>query len=54
MPQFDCVFMIYDFEGQKRRLLIASSKDVDEEFIGTGQSSSHFGIENSFLYRAKG
>jgi hypothetical protein len=45
--------MIDDFEGQKRRLLPASVKDMDGEFIGTGQKSSHFVIDNSFLYRAK-
>jgi hypothetical protein len=46
MPQFLFVFMIYDFEGQKRRLLPVSVKDMDGEFIGTGQSSSHFMIDN--------
>jgi len=54
MPQSLCVFMIYDFEGQKRRLLIAIVKDMDEEFIGPGQSSSHLVTENSFSYRANG
>ena len=53
-PQFPCMFMIYDFERRKRRLLSVNVKDMDGEFIGTGQSSSHFVIHISFSYRAKG
>jgi hypothetical protein len=45
--------MIYDFKGQKRQLLISNVKSMAGEYIGTGQRTGHFAVDNSHLYRAK-